>query len=299
MENPNILVIGSINMDLVTETNITPQVGETVLGDAFHTIPGGKGANQVVAAAKLGANVTLLGCVGDDAFGNELKTHLRDQNICIDYINTIHNQSTGIASITLSEGDNSIIVVPGANTFLTPQLVKSHEDLIAKSDMILVQLEVPLESVMETALLATKHHIPMILNPAPIQELPKELLLQATYITPNEHEQAALLATSDLSAEELEQVKKRCITTQGSKGVSIYDEAEKLIPAYNVESVDSTGAGDTFNGALAVFLTRGLSILDACQFANAAAALSVTKLGAQSGMPSLVEVKEFLSRNTK
>ncbi|WP_226670804.1 ribokinase [Metabacillus litoralis] len=299
MEKPNILVIGSINMDLVTETNIIPNVGETVLGDSFQTIPGGKGANQAVAAAKLGAEVTLLGCIGDDDLGNELKNHLKDQGICIDYINTIQEQSTGIASITLSEGDNSIIVVPGANSMLTPQLVRSYEDLIAKSDMILVQLEIPLKSVMETAALATKHHVPMILNPAPIQDLPKELLLQATYLTPNEHEQAALLATSDLSSEELEQVKKKCITTQGSKGVRIYDEVEKLIPAFNVEGVDSTGAGDTFNGALAVFLTRGLSIIDACQFANAAAALSVTKLGAQSGMPSLLEVKEFLAQHNK
>lgn len=282
-------------MDLVTQTNTIPKVGETILGEHFFTVPGGKGANQAVAAAKLGGDVTLLGCVGDDTFGNELKQHLQSQGIHTDYIQTISATSTGVASITLSEGDNSIIVVPGANHKLTPQLVHQHEELIANADMLLLQLEIPLDSVVKATELAQKHKVPVILNPAPMQELPKQLILQATYITPNEHELESLLASTNLSQDEAEELKAKSIVTRGSKGIQLHqDGKDQLINAYQVEAVDSTGAGDTFNGALAVSLSNGLSLLEASEFANAAAALSVTKLGAQSGMPTKDEVDSFL-----
>lgn len=299
MQKPKILVIGSINMDLVTQTNTVPKVGETVLGKSFFTVPGGKGANQAVAAAKLGADVTLLGCVGDDAFGKELKQHLKNQGIHTDAIKTSPNSTTGVASITLSEGDNSIIVVPGANLNLTPKLIKEYEEIITKSDIILIQLEIPLETVIQAVDLANMHQVPVILNPAPIQDLPKELLVKASYLTPNEHEEKSLLLNSELTEEERSQVKRKCIVTQGSRGVLLNQEGEELIKGYQVEAVDSTGAGDSFNGALAVALSEGNSLKESCRFANAVAALSVTKLGAQSGMPTLEEVEKFLSEQTK
>ncbi|KKI89227.1 ribokinase [Bacillus sp. SA1-12] len=294
MEKPKITVIGSINMDLVTRTDTIPKVGETVLGEAFFTIPGGKGANQAVAAARLGAEVTMLGCVGEDSFGKELKQHLSNQGINIEHIQTIPDTSTGIASITLSEGDNSIIVVSGANSEVTPEFVSRFEDLIAQSDIILLQLEIPLSSVMEAVTIAKKHHVPVILNPAPIQQLPKSLVLQADYITPNEHEEELLLSAKDLSDKEVKELKQKCIVTKGSKGVQLYHGVEEQIHGYKVSAVDSTGAGDCFNGALAVFISKGAPLKEACQYANAAAALSVTKLGAQAGMPTLEEVKSFL-----
>lgn len=295
MKKPKILVIGSINMDLVTQTNIIPKVGETVLGEHFFTVPGGKGANQAVAAAKLGADVTLLGCVGDDAFGSELKQHLQTQGVNTAHIQTNSETSTGVASITLSEGDNSIIVVPGANHKLTPALVQQHEKLIANADLILLQLEIPLDSVVAATELAQKHQVPVILNPAPMQKLSKNLILQAAYITPNEHELESLLASTNLSEEETNILKEKSIVTKGAKGIQLYESGkEQLVRGYQVEAVDSTGAGDTFNGALAVSLSTGSPLIKASQFANAAAALSVTKLGAQAGMPTKEEVESFL-----
>lgn len=295
MKKPKILVIGSINMDLVIQTNIIPKVGETVLGEHFFTVPGGKGANQAVAAAKLGADVTLLGCVGDDAFGYELKHHLQKQGVSTSHIQTISDTSSGVAAITLSEGDNSIIVVPGANHRLTPALVHQHEQLITNADIVLLQLEIPLESVIEATELAHKHNVLVILNPAPMQELPKKLILKSSYLTPNEHELESLLSSPKLSQEKIETLKAKSIVTRGSKGIQLYqDGEEQLISGYQVDVVDSTGAGDTFNGALAFSLSSGLSLLEASRFANAAAALSVTKLGAQSGMPTKKEVESFL-----
>ena len=295
MSKPKITVIGSINMDLVTKTNTIPKVGETVLGESFFTIPGGKGANQAVAAARLGAEVTMIGCVGDDAFGSELKNHLTAQGVAMENVKTIPETSTGIASITLSDGDNSIIIVSGANNFVTPEIVKQHEHLIAESDIVLLQLEIPLQSVIEAVQLASKHNVRVILNPAPIQKLPKELILQVDYITPNEHEQEMLLSRNDMTDEELLQVKEKCIVTKGSKGVMLYQNGETFIQGYKVKAVDSTGAGDSFNGALAFSLSNGAALKESCQFANAVAALSVTKLGAQAGMPTLQEAEVFIS----
>lgn len=289
-----ITVIGSINMDLVTKTNQIPKVGETLLGESFFTIPGGKGANQAVAAARLGSDVTLIGCVGVDSFGSDLIKHLENQGIDIDSVKPVTHQSTGIASITLSNGDNSIIVVPGANFAVTPEFVASHEDVIASSDILLLQLEIPLESVVKAAEIARKHNIMTILNPAPIQALPKSLIKMVDYLTPNEHEQELLLTSCEWSVEEEMEMKRKCIVTKGSKGVSFYEDGEIHIPSFKVKVVDTTGAGDSFNGALAYSLSNGTPLQEACRFANSVAALSVTKLGAQSGMPTLPEVGEFL-----
>jgi ribokinase len=291
-----VLVIGSINMDLVTKTSRVPKIGETLIGESFFTIPGGKGANQAVAATRLGAEVTLIGCVGEDAFGSQLKEGLTTEGVITSHVKPVTHTTTGTASITLSNGDNSIIVVPGANFAVTPEYVQSFEQVIAESDILLLQLEIPLESVVEAVKIAKKHQVKVILNPAPIQALPKELLEQIDYITPNEHEQELLLSSPELTEEELKAIKTKCIVTKGSKGVMLFqDGVEKVIPSFEVEVVDTTGAGDSFNGALALSLSEGMSLEEACQFANAVGALSVTKLGAQGGMPTKAEVEEFLN----
>lgn len=291
-----VLVIGSINMDLVTKTSRVPKIGETLIGETFFTIPGGKGANQAVAATRLGAEVTLIGCVGEDAFGNLLTEGLMKEGVITSYVKPVTHTTTGTASITLSNGDNSIIVVPGANFAVTPEYVQSFEQVIAESDILLLQLEIPLDSVIEAVNIAKKHQVKVILNPAPIQVLPKDLLEKIDYITPNEHEQELLLSSPELTEEELKAVKAKCIVTKGSKGVTLYqDDVEKEIPSFKVDVVDTTGAGDSFNGALALSLSEGMSLEEACKFANAVGALSVTKLGAQGGMPTKAEVEVFLS----
>ncbi|MEH7113759.1 ribokinase [Neobacillus niacini] len=295
MISRNITVIGSINMDLVTTTNQIPKVGETVLGHSFHTIPGGKGANQAVAAARLGADVTIIGAVGDDSFGEMLVDHLTNQGISTENIMKVKDTSTGIASITLSDGDNSIIVVSGANNHITPAVIEKNVDKILNSDLLLLQLEIPLESVIRAVEIAKKHGILTIVNPAPFQRLPKELVEMVDYLTPNEHEQALMFASIDGTEQELEELKEKCIVTKGSQGVMIYKNGCELeIPSIKVEAVDTTGAGDSFNGGLAVALCEGSEIEEACRFANIVGAISVTKLGAQSGMPTKQEVKEFL-----
>jgi ribokinase len=289
-----ITVVGSINMDLVTNTSQIPKVGETVLGNSFHTIPGGKGANQAVAAARLGADVTMIGCVGADSFGSTLLEHLKYEGIDTNRIEIFKTKSTGIASITLSDSDNSIIVVPGANSLVTSEIIEKNEDIIASSSLLLLQLEIPLESVIRAAELAKKHNVKVILNPAPIQKLPKVLLDIVDYLIPNEYEYELLFASFNGTEQELAKLKEKCIVTKGSKGVAIYNREVIEIPCFKVEAVDTTGAGDSFNGALAVALCEGFDLLDACKFANAVGAISVTKLGAQSGMPTRNEVKEFL-----
>lgn len=292
-----VLVIGSINMDLVTKTSEVPKIGETLMGESFLTIPGGKGANQAVAAARLGAEVTFIGCVGDDAFGSQLTEGLSKEGIHTSYVKTVTHTSTGTASITLSNGDNSIIVVPGANFAVTPEYVQSFEHVIAETDILLLQLEIPLESVLEAVKIAKKYRVKIILNPAPIQPLPKDLLEQVDYLTPNEHEHDLLLSLPKLTTQELKAIKEKCIVTKGSKGVALMQEGvDKVIPGIEVEEVvDTTGAGDSFNGALALSISEGMSLEEACTFANAVGALSVTKLGAQGGMPSKKGVEEFLA----
>lgn len=294
MENSKITVIGSINMDLVTSTNRVPILGETVMGESFHTIPGGKGANQAVAAAKLGAETTMIGCVGNDLFGQDLLKHLISQGVNVDNVKPVTHSSTGIASITLSNGDNQIIVIPGANYQVTPAVVESFEDVIATSDILLLQLEIPLESVEKAVELAVKHQVKVILNPAPIQPLPKGLLEKVDYLTPNEYEQQLLFDSIEWTVEERQEMLKKCIITRGSKGITFFQDEKVEIPSFKVDVVDTTGAGDSFNGGFAYSISQGASLEDACRFASAVAALSVTKLGAQGGMPTLEEVRTFL-----
>jgi ribokinase len=289
MKKRTVTVIGSINMDLVTTTRKRPNIGETVFGQSFTTVPGGKGANQAVAAARLGSKVNLIGKVGEDTFGKTLREHLKKEGIHL-YGKEKSSENTGIAAITVSNGDNSIIVVPGANNEVSPLYVQHFEDIVASSDIVLLQLEIPLETIEFSVELANKHDIPVILNPAPIRTLSQQLLEKITFITPNEHESDSL----DLG---LKVLKEKVIVTKGEKGVEFWNgERIQKLPCYSVGVVDSTGAGDAFNGALAVAVSEGKGIEEACRFASAVAALTVTKLGAQTGMPTRAEVEEFLRR---
>ncbi|MGG3738621.1 ribokinase [Aeribacillus pallidus] len=290
MKQPTVVVIGSINMDLVTESPRVPEKGETILGEKFHLIPGGKGANQAVAAARLGAQVKIIGAVGTDSFGTELLAHLKNEGIDVSNVKPVTSVSTGVASITLSEGDNRIIVVPGANHLITPNDIEQCESVFANADVCVLQLEIPLETVEKAVEIAKKHGIKVILNPAPAQTLPLFLLEKVDYLTPNEHERPLIFGDTQEEA-----FIEKLIVTEGKAGVSYYKQGKKVqVSGYSVDVVDTTGAGDTFNGAFAVAISRGMSLAEACAFANAAAALSVTQLGAQTGMPTQEQLEQFL-----
>jgi ribokinase len=291
-----VVVIGSINMDLVTLAPRFAGPGETLLGERFLTIPGGKGANQAVAAARLGAEVALVGALGDDAFGRELREGLAREGIALDHVRQVGDAGSGTASITVAEGENSIIVVPGANARVTPAQVEGASDAIGRADAVLVQMEIPLETVEATLRLGHRLGVPVILNPAPAQKLPVERLKLARYVTPNQHELATLLGAD--ARDDFRDLMRRApcpvILTRGGEGAWYREDGDPIHqPGFAVDVVDTTGAGDTFNGALAVFLREGLP--QAVRKACAAAALSVTRLGAQGGMPTLAELDGWLA----
>ncbi|MBM7598985.1 ribokinase [Virgibacillus halotolerans] len=292
-KHPRVCVVGSINMDMVTTTKKMPKQGETVLGESFKTYPGGKGANQAIAAARLGANVSIIGAVGDDTFGRSLLTHFQSEGIDQEGIQVIPNISTGIATIILSENDNRILVSSGANAKLTPEIVNDSHELLLASDVILLQFEIPMETVQFTVDFAYKHQIPVIINPAPFHEIPEDILKKVTYLTPNEVE---FLSMTNMPL--FESIKNKMIVTKGEQGVQFVASSGVLetIPAYQVHVKDTTGAGDTFNGALATELGRTKSIDESVHFANAAAALSIGRLGAQGGMPMRKDVTRFIEK---
>ncbi len=293
-KRPTVTVVGSLNMDLTVSTGQMPDQGETVIGEEFATFPGGKGANQAVAAARLGANVNMVGAIGDDVFGESLQNQLEQENIQTTAIHKLKGVATGTATIILSEGDNRIIVAPGANGKLTPELIRQHEQTIKQSDIILLQLEIPLDTVQAVITIAQQYEVPVILNPAPYQSLPGALLSGVDYLTPNEMEAKAMLEDPNSHVN-----KEQLIVTNGEKGVSTYkDGVEQVIPGFPVDVFDTTGAGDTFNGALATQLATGMPLEEAVHYANAAAALSIMKLGAQSGMPLAEEVNTFIQERS-
>lgn len=291
-----VVVVGSINMDLVTLAPRFAEPGETILGDRFLTVHGGKGANQAVAAARLGADVALIGALGDDAFGGELHAGLARAGISLEHVARINDCSSGTASITVAEGENHIVVVPAANARVTPTQIERAQATLASADAILVQMEIPLESVEATLRLGHKLGKPVILNPAPAQKLPMDWLKLARYLTPNQHELAILLGAA--GDEDFRALMQRApapvVLTRGSDGAWYRDGGgdPQHQAGFKVDVVDTTGAGDTFNAALAVFLHEGLP--SAVRKACAAAALSVTRLGAQGGMPTRAELDAFL-----
>lgn len=288
-----IVVVGSINVDLVFTSNIRPKAGETVLGNDFKVIAGGKGANQAVAASKLGADVTMIGCVGKDGNGEFSLDNFNRVNVNTSCISTINGEPTGVANIIVAEDDNSIIVVPGANYKVDKDLIDKYKKHILEADIVLLQLEIPMDVVKYTLDFCYENNIKTVLNPAPAVKLDNCMIDRATFITPNEHECKIILgAEKDSNIEDI--IKKypnKLMITMGEKGVMYYDGNEVVIvPAYKVEVVDTTGAGDTFNGAFARAIVNNYNLKDAINFANKASSKSVTKLGAQAGMPTLEEI---------
>jgi ribokinase len=296
------VVVGSINMDLVTQAPRFAGPGETILGDRFLTVPGGKGANQAVAAARLGAEVALIGATGDDAFGRQLRQGLAAEGIDLTHTVQLDDCASGTASITVAGGENQIIVIPAANALVTPAQVEQAQALVARADVVLVQMEIPLETVEATLRLGQRLGVPVILNPAPAQKLPTDWLKLARYVTPNQHELAILLGADPTEADPTEDFRdlmrrtpRPVVLTRGAEGAWYREQGEPVHQAgFKVDVIDSTGAGDTFNAALAVFLHEGLP--QAVRKACAAAALSVGKLGAQGGMPTLHEMETLLAR---
>lgn len=279
-------------MDIVCQTNVFPKQGETILGERFETIPGGKGANQAVAAARLGAKVAMVGAVGQDSFGPALLNTLQNEGIDTSTVKTVAT-NTGIANIILYEQDNRIIVVPGANFDVTPNMVAKQEALLAKSKLVVMQLEIPVETVEATLALCEKLHVPVLLNPAPARNFKPEWMDQIAYLTPNETE-CAYMFGGELEAT-LAKYPNKLIVTLGDDG-AIYHNGEEIVKVagFKANPVDTTGAGDTFNGAFAAKIVTGASVGEAVQFANAAGSLSVEKFGAQGGMPTTAEVLERL-----
>jgi ribokinase len=299
MKKQTIAIVGSLNMDLVVTAERMPRVGETIEGTNIHYLPGGKGANQAVGCAKLGAEAIMLGCVGGDAFGQEISARLRDYGVIIEHLMMVEQLPTGTATILHTKEDNCIIVVPGANAHTDERLVAQHQALIQQSDLLLTQLEIPLSAVTLSLQLARNAGVRTVLNPAPAKALPEELLQLVDILTPNETEFEELSGQSYPTEEALQEGMMRweqryqhtLIVTRGARGVSYLQEGKlHTVPAPFVEIVDTTGAGDSFNAALCCSLASGETLETAVRFAVRAASLSVTKFGAQNGMPTLEEV---------
>lgn len=296
-----ILVVGSLNMDLVTNVKVTPRVGETVLGNGFNKIPGGKGANQAAAIGKLKGHVKMLGKVGDDNFGEILKNNLEISNVDVTNVYVQKNQSTGIAMIMVNEdGDNSIVVIPGANFDLKPEDIE--DSVIDDCDILVSQLEIPLNTIEYIFRKAKEMNKYTILNPAPACKLGDNLLENIDLLILNETEIEVL---SDIKINSFEDILKgakilmdkgvkELIITLGKNG-AVYFNSEKYtrFNAYKVEAVDTTAAGDSFIAGLTVELSRGKDIYEAIEFATKVAAITVTRKGAQSSLPTLEEVNNF------
>jgi ribokinase len=298
-----IVVVGSINIDLVAKAERIPVTGETVPGTAFQTHPGGKGANQAVAVARLGYPVNMIGRIGDDAFGAELREHLQNAGIDVSAVR-ITEGSSGVAVIIVSpSGDNIIVPTPGANAALSPADIDANLDMIRRAGLVLTQLEIPLETVEHLANVCAREGVPLILDPAPARELPPAVIRQSRWFTPNETE-AAFYSSSQLSESSMKTARtllatgpQAIVLKLGARGVYLADRngLDQQIDAFSVRAVDTTAAGDAFNGAFAAALMLGKTPAESARFAAAAAAISVTRPGAQPSMPTLAEVQQLLN----
>lgn len=287
-----IIVFGSISTDFVVTTERRPKIGETVTGIDFETTFGGKGANQAVACARLGAEVHMVGTVGNDLFGDELLKNLEANRIFTDNVERVTHKPSGSAHITIANGDNSISYVPGANNEIGPERIQALEYFIQDAAMVIVQNELPQLVVDEIIRIAYKNNVSVLYNPAPARKVEETILEKATFISPNENEFHELFPSLSIS-EGLEKYPNKLILTMGSRGVYFHDgNKEQRIPAYKVQQIDTTGAGDSFNGAFAFAMVNKLSMTESIRFGNLAASLSIQKFGAQSGMPTLEEMKE-------
>lgn len=298
-----VVVVGSSNTDMVVKCSHLPRPGQTVTGGTFVMVPGGKGANQAVAAARLGAQVTFVARVGSDSFGQAAIAGYRAEGIDTTYIVHDPESHTGVALIIVDEhGENLIAVASGANHRLGPEDVRRAKAAIVAADVLLVQLEIPLAAVEEAVRLARESGVPVILNPAPAVPLPDELLRQITYLTPNESEAEGLTGlpvrdetTAAAAAAELRRRgAEYVIITLGPRGALVVGpQGQTLVPAYQVSAVDTTAAGDAFSGALAAAVARKIPLAEAVEYATKAAAISVTRMGAQPSLPTHAEVEAF------
>jgi ribokinase len=303
-----IVVVGSFNMDLVVRLPVIPRPGETLLGGVFATYPGGKGSNQAVAAARAGGEVTMIGRVGADAFGDQLLAMAKSEGIDTRFVGVDKNAATGVALIEVdAQGQNSIAVASGANFGLTAADVAAAFGAIDRLDLVVMPLETPLETIVTAAELAQQAGARVVLNPAPAQQLSPELLRNIDVLIPNEHEAALMSGIETNSAEGAREAAahligcgaRSVIITLGSRGALIAEafggeNKVTLVPAFPVKPLDTTAAGDGFVGALAVALGEGQPLAAAARFASAAAAISVTRSGAQPSLPTRAEIDEFV-----
>ena len=306
MKNLKIVVIGSANTDMIIKMERIPKPGETILGGKFHTAAGGKGANQAVAAARAGGNVTFVARVGDDMFGQQAIKGFKKDNINVENVLTDDSEPSGVALIFVDDnGENSIAVASGANAQLSVKDVENARNVILDADILLMQLETPLDTIRAAAKIAHENGCQIILNPAPAQILDDKLLSMLDILTPNETEAELLtgIKVSDIESAKnagkalLDKGLKTVIITLGSQGALLVTANEtELIEGFKVDAVDTTAAGDTFNGILAVGLAEKKNLKEAIRFANAAGALSVTKLGAQPSAPSHQEIELLLHK---
>lgn len=297
-----ILVVGSLNMDLVVRVGRHPRVGETLLGREFQTFPGGKGANQAVAAARLGAAVRMIGCVGSDAFGAALLAAVEKDGVNTAFIRRDPAAASGVALITVSEdGQNTIVVAAGANGRLSEQDVLAAKAAFEDAAVVVLQLEIPLPAVEAAARLGREHGAMVLLNPAPAQPLSDSLLAQVDYLIPNQTElqQLSGLSDSDQAARALlERGVRNLVVTLGEQGSRWVSPAGQVdVPAFAVRAVDTVAAGDAFVGAFAVALAEGCPVKEALRYGNAAGALAVTRAGAQPSLPTRSEVEQFIKES--
>lgn len=304
MSNPRIVVVGSSNTDMVVKSERIPRGGETVLGGDFVMVPGGKGANQAVCAAKLGADVKFVACVGDDSFGQMSIDNFRSVGVDTACVRVDKSTPSGVALIYVdSKGENAIVVAPGANLQLSPEDVDRAADAIRQADAVVLQLEIPAETVAHTIELANAAGVRVVLNPAPIRPMSKDLLGKVSVLVPNQHEAADLTGKSGeghsiepvAAARELRAYgAEYVIITLGSKGAYVCgDGVSELIEPLKVTPVDTTAAGDAFTASLACAMAEGRGLVDAARFAAKVAAISVTRMGAQPSMPTRAEVEAF------
>ena len=311
---PRILVVGSFVMDVIATTEKVPRSAQTVYGKSFHMAPGGKGANQALQCARLGAQVTMMGCVGDDLFGEKLIEPLKSAGVDVSHVLVRPGVSSGVGHVTLEvteySAQNRIIVIPGANRTLTVDEVAWIQDEIGTYDMVLLQLEVPLEVNRTVARWAKEAGVPVMLNPAPATHLDDELLRYVTYLTPNEQEasmETGLPLASDengpcradlqkIAAALWDKGVEHVIITLGGSGSAVVQGSSiRYIPCVHMDHVaDPTAAGDSFVGALSVGLTAGLSQEEALAFASHTAAITVSRMGAMPSLPTLAEVLELV-----
>lgn len=289
-------VVGSINMDMVITAERIPLKGETIRGSNVSVYPGGKGANQAVAMARLGAKVEMFGCVGADDSGQKVLKNLKEAGVQTGHIRVVEEVPTGTAMITIGENDNTIVIVAGANEKVDRAYVDEVKDVLKRFDMVILQHEISLDTVHYVIEFCSQNNIPVVLNPAPAAKVPMELVDKVSYLTPNEHE-ARLIFGDEMPVEQLlRKYPEKLIITQGAKGVTTCLKSGEIvtIPARTVKVVDTTGAGDTLNGAFCVQIAAGADVRSALVYGNAAAGLSIEKFGAQSGMPSAQEVERIL-----